>query len=173
LVWLSELSSCFKANRRENSRLSEVLREAWDGKTLLIPNRKGNDLYTSDYAISVIGDIIPDTLKSLMAKGGTESFDGFANRFLWCQIYSPRDLANGGDVKVLSPYLTRLKDALTKAKTIEEFRRSQEAEALWKGVYGSLKRSGDTVPHTDRGCPNVLRLSMVYAIVDGSKVIEK
>ena len=50
-------------------------------------------------------------------------------------------------------------------------RRDQDAAALWKEHYGELKRSGDSVPHTDRARPYVVRLSMLYALADRSAVI--
>ncbi len=172
LLRLAELSKCFKLGRRENATLSEHLREAWEGDPIHVPNRKGNGLSASDYAISVVGDITPGVLGKLMASG-TEGFDGWANRFLWAAVKRSRFLPSGGDIGVLKPYLERVASALAFAKQAGEVKRDAEAEALWREEYPSLATSGDSVPHTDRARPYVLRLSMIYALADCSAVIRR
>jgi hypothetical protein len=169
---LSELSKCFKLGRRENATLSEYLREAWDGEPIHVPNRKGNALSATGYSVSVLGDITPGVVRKLL-EGGTEGFDGFANRFLWCVVRSGKDLASGGNIEVLKPFLDRLKTALAFARNAGEMRRDAEADAMWCEVYGGLKRSGDSVPHTDRARPYVVRLSMIYALADCSAVVRR
>ncbi len=69
------------------------------------------------------------------------------------------------------PFLTRLKPALDFAKAAGELSRDDDAGKAWDAVYPTLKRSGDTVAHTDRARGQVLRLAMLYALADGSKVI--
>jgi hypothetical protein len=172
LLRLCELSRCFKLGRRENATLSEHLREMWDGDPVSVPNRNGNALSTSGYAVSMVGDITPGVLTRLMA-GGTEAFDGWANRFLWAKVKSPRCLPSGGDVGVLKRYLDRLQKALAFAKSAGEMRRDAGAEALWCEVYPWLKASGDSVPHTDRARAYALRLSMLYALADCSTLIRR
>ena len=87
-------------------------------------------------------------------------------------VRSTRDIPHGGNIAVLEPYLERLASALAFAKTAGELRRSPQAEALWEAVYGGLKRSGDSVPHTDRARPQVVRLAMIFALADKAKVID-
>jgi hypothetical protein len=171
LLRLSELSTCFKHGRRENATLSEHLREAWDGEPMQIPNRKSNGLSASDYAISLVGDITPEMLERLMGGGGTEGFDGWANRFLWAKVKRSRFLDEGGNIDVLKPFLNRLQSALSFAKTAGEVKKDDEAKVLWKKVYPALATSGDDVPHTDRARPQALRLAMIYALADCSAVI--
>ena len=172
LLRLSELSRCFKLGRRENATLSEHLREGWDGEPIHVPNRKGNGLSASGYAIGMVGDITPGMLRKLM-EGGTEAFDGWANRFLWACVKRSRFLPNGGNIGVLKPFKERLKTALAFAKKVGEVKRDAEADALWTEVYPSLTTSGDSVPHTDRARPYALRLAMLYALADGSAIIRR
>ena len=120
----------------------------------------------------MIGDITPQVLSKLLSQG-TEAVDGFANRFLWCHIRSPRSLPGGGNIGVLNPFIDRLKAIILKAKGIGEVKRDADSESLWCEVYPSLKVSGDSVPHTDRARPYVLRLSLLFAIADGEKVIRR
>ncbi|MCZ2344106.1 MAG: DUF3987 domain-containing protein [Bacteroidales bacterium] len=175
VVRLSELSRAFRVGRRDSSTLSEMLREAWDGEPISIPNRKANALCATGYSISVLGDITPEVLGRLLATGGagTEGVDGYANRFLWCHIRSPRSLPGGGSVGVLDAYADRLKGIMAKAKGVGEVRRDADTERLWHEVYGSLKASADTVPHTDRARPYVVRFSLLYALADGERVIRE
>ena len=169
-VRLSELSRCFKLNRRENATLSENIRDAWDGDSILVPNRKANSLITSGYTISIVGDITPGALQKILATG-TEGFDGFANRFLWTKVKSSRNIPNPANMDMLKPFLPKLSRALAFAKTAGEMKRDTEANALWDEVYPSLKVSGDSVPHTDRARPYVMRLAMIFALADSSNVI--
>jgi hypothetical protein len=170
LVRLSELSRCFKLNRRENATLSENIRDAWDGDSILVPNRKANALITTGYTFSIVGDITPGALQKILAIG-TEGFDGFANRFLWTKVKSSRNIPNPANMDMLKQFLPKLSSALAFAKTAGEMKRDTEANVLWEEVYPSLKVSGDAVPHTDRARPYVMRLAMIFALADSSNVI--
>ena len=176
LLQLSELSRCFKLGRRENATLSENIREAWDGEPIHVPNRKSNGtaLATSGYSISVYGDITPGALHKTLATG-TEGFDGNADRYLSAQLRGDTpDKPHGGNPKgVLKPFLGRLAAALAFAKQAGEVKRDAEADALWEQVYRDLRHSGRTVPHTGRAKGYAFRLSMLYALADGSKVIRR
>jgi hypothetical protein len=172
LLRLSELSRCFKLGRRENATLSEHLREAWDGKPIHLPNRRGNALSSQGYAISVLGDVTPKVLGKLL-ETGTESIDGWANRFLWCCVQSPRCVPSCGNMTVLEPFLVPLAEALAFAKKAGELKRDGTTEALWHEVYPALKASGDSVPHTERARPYVVRLHLLYALADCSPVIRQ
>ena len=59
-----------------------MLREAWDGDPIHIPNRGGNALTATGYSVAAIGDITPGALQKLLSTG-TEAVDGYANMFLW------------------------------------------------------------------------------------------
>ena len=171
LLRLSELSALFKKQRRENATLSEHLREAWDGDPMSVPNRGSNALASSDYSVSIVGDITPAMLRKLL-EGGTEAFDGFANRFLFAAVERKRFLPSGGSIEPLTPFMERLRTALAFGKHAGELKRDADADALWSEVYPSLCLSGDSVPHTDRARPYVLRLSMLYALADCSTTIK-
>jgi len=170
LVRLSELSRCFKIGRRESSTLSEFLREAWDCNLLHIANRGGNSLSADAYTITLFGDITPGVLRKIL-EGGTEAFDGSANRYLWCLVKSQRDLPKPGKWHSLHVLLPRLSEAVAFAKGIGEVERDAEAEAFWESIYGMLKREADTIPHTDRARPHVMRLALLYALLDKSDCI--
>ena len=143
---------------------------AWGGSALDIPNRSGNDLRASDYAISAIGDTQPGTLSALLAKG-IEAHNGWMNRFLWVVVKRKGSLARGGNIAVLEPFVARLAEALAFAKQAGRLEMDAEAERFYEGVYDRLVESGDFIRHTERSAPYALRLAMLYALSACSAVI--
>jgi hypothetical protein len=85
LVREAEFARVLAANKRESSTLSPVLRDAWDGNRLRNLTRgRGRDnspLEATDPHISIIGDITQEELT--MAISNSDTYNGFANRFLW------------------------------------------------------------------------------------------
>jgi hypothetical protein len=61
--------------------------------------------------------------------------------------------------------------AITTAKAVGEVRRTPEAEALWESVYPGLKRSGDNTPCTEKARPQVMRLALLYPLLDMATAI--
>jgi hypothetical protein len=172
LLRLDELSVCFKLQRDESSTLGETLMTAWGGAGLDVPNREANRLKATDYNIAVVGDTQPRVLRRLLdSRKGSEAWSGWMNRYLWAVVHSPRSLPLGGDVGVLSPFVAPLAEALASVKQAGRLALDAEAEAHWRGVYPSLKVSGDSIPHTERAAPQTLRLAIIYALADKSGVI--
>lgn len=144
----------------------------WAGVSLDVPNRSGNDLRASGYSIAVIGDTQPDTLTKLLEKG-LEQYNGWLNRFLWCAVRKTKKVSRPRKLDpLLSPFLDRLKAALAFAKQAGELTMDGSAESLWDIAYDDLSVSADSVPHTNRAEPYVIRLAMLYALADSSKVIK-
>jgi hypothetical protein len=170
LLRLPELSRAFRVGRRDSSTLSEILREAWDGEPIHIPNRGGNALIATGYSIGVVGDITPGALAKLLLQG-TEAIDGYANRFLWVNTERVRMLPFGGDITKADTLIPILNANLDKGKGVGEVVLDDPAKELWIKVYPDLLASADTVPHTDRARPYALRLALIYALADGEKVI--
>src|SRR5260221_9672366 len=82
------------------------------------------------------------------------------------------DLAVGG----INTQLMELVETTVWAKKVEEMERDQEAEALWGEVYRQFaenEEEGVVAATIDRGDATMLRLSMIYALADGSRIIRK
>jgi hypothetical protein len=165
----TEFARPITAMRREGNTLSPLLRAAWDAKTLEVMTRGKSKLRASNAHVSVVAHITPEELQKILS-GSVETANGFANRFLWASVRSSKDLPNGGNVSVLDRFITPLRKALERAKTITTMTRSADAERLWSDVYASLKYGNANV--TKRGRGNVLRLAMTLALCDGSPTIE-
>jgi hypothetical protein len=172
LCYESEFARPITAMRREGNTLSALLRAAWDGQTLEVMTRGRSKLKASNAHIGIVSHITPDELSNLLS-GSVEIANGFANRFLWCHVERARLLPHGGDPGVLDAFAKPLADALTRAKAIGRVRRNPDADRLWEGVYASLAeaRPGAFGRATERARPQVIRLALIYSLLDGSPAI--
>ncbi|MGB2666261.1 MAG: hypothetical protein WAK48_19820 [Candidatus Acidiferrum sp.] len=73
----------------------------------------------------------------------------------------------------LDPFVRRLKDVAAAAPYMTELKRNSEAKDLWARVYEQLSegRPGLIGSVTNRAEAQVLRLSLLYAVLDCSDVI--
>jgi hypothetical protein len=161
------------AMRREGNTLSPLLRSAWDGQTLEIMTRGKSKLRASNAHVSVLAHITIDELKKLFS-GSIEVVNGFGNRFLWTLVRSSKSLPHGGNANVLKTFANRIANILERSKLIGEVKRSAEADKLWETVYAGLKESkpGNWGKSIERGRPYVVRLSLIYALLDCSPIID-
>ncbi len=172
LVVEEEFARTLQAAQRQGNTLSAIVRQAWDrGK---ISSMTKSPYTATDAHISMIGQITPTELKCELTD--TETANGFANRFLWVFSKSPRDLPFGGELwrqDLIEP-LTRLYDAIRFGEQQKEVTWSDEARPVWFSVYPTLKedRPGLMGSVTARARPQVLRLSLLYSLLDQSETIE-
>jgi hypothetical protein len=171
LVVEQELAQTLKVLRREGNTLSPVLRCAFDGSNLRA-STKCPQIATAPH-VSIIGHITRQELCRCLTE--QEFFNGFSNRFLWAFVRRSKFLPDGGMGVDLSPFRQAVADALVKASRVTLMQRSAEATALWRELYSELEseRPGLWGAVTGRGAALTLRLSMVYALADGSAVIER
>ena len=172
LITSAELVSAFKAGNRENSTLSQTLREAWDGKTLRTM-AKNCARTATDPHLSIIGHATRHELLKVVREA--DVFGGSMNRFLWVLSQRARLLPFGGDLDDLGTVPQRIADVITFARTVGRMWRSAEADRLWASVYGELTTAtgSDLVAAVlSRGEAQTLRLSMLLALAAGRNVIE-
>ncbi len=166
----TEFASVLRQFQRDGNTLSNLIRDAFDRGTLetLVKN---NPAKATGAHISIIGHITKDEL--LRYLDSTEAANGLGNRIAWLCVRRSKDLPDGGETIDLTPFTRRLDDALHTARTIGEMHRDEEARALWHREYGRLTegRAGLLGAMVARAAPIVLRLSMIYALLDGSAVI--
>ena len=173
MVVESEFASVLSVSGRDGSTLSEVLRNAWDSGNIQTVT-KNNSLRATGAHISVIGHITETELGKKMDSNAI--FNGFGNRFLVVCAKRARLLPDGGsltdeDFKVLAD---KLASAIEAARKITRLTRNDEARDLWHEVYSKLTadRPGSFGAITSRAEAHVLRLSMIYALLDGKSQIE-
>jgi hypothetical protein len=172
LVRESEFASVLRVMGRQGNVLSAVLREAWDTGDLRILTRN-DPARASGAHISVIGHITAEELKRNLTR--TEVANGFANRFLWVESNRSKCLPEGGRVDPNSflSSISLLREALDFAQTIGELRRDDAANKLWNSVYEDLSSGfpGLFGAVTSRAEAQVMRLALVYALLDQSTTI--
>jgi hypothetical protein len=172
LVYEAEFSSLLKVASREGNILSETLRKAWDTGYLRNPVKVA-PLKATGAHIAIAGHITVTDLQRALTT--TEAGNGFGNRFLWLCVKRARVLPEGGapPAKVLDPLVAQLTHAVETAKTVTEMRRDDAARVAWRAVYEPLTTDYPGMAGTllARAEAQVVRLSMLYALLDGSSII--
>lgn len=170
LVTETEFAQVLKVLRREGNTLSPIIRQAWDRGSLRAIT-KNSPAKATDAHVSILGHISRPELQRCLSD--TEMFNGFANRFLWVLVKRHQFLPEGGDVVDVVRINDRMAQAVTQAKTVTNMTRSPEARQVWRQIYSELTadRPGLYGAVTGRAEAHVLRLSMLYALLDGQSVI--
>lgn len=173
MVVESEFASVLSVSGRDGSTLSEVLRNAWDSGDIQTLT-KNNPIRTTGAHISIIGHITETELNKRL--GDNAIFNGFANRFLPVCAKRARLLPDGGSLTDENFQLLAddLKTKIDTARKVNRMNRTDTARELWHEVYPKLTadRPGNFGAITSRAEAHVLRLSMIYALLDGSSQIE-
>ncbi len=174
LVVEPEFASTLRVMRRESNILSGVIRSAWDSGDLNNLTKNSPARATGAH-ISLIVHITQDELRRELT--ATDTANGFANRFLWVCARRSQLLPFGGNVdgKVLEELGRKLRSAATFARNVQQMRMSKRARKLWKRTYPVLAAEvpGLLGAVTSRAEPQVIRLAMVYALLDCSRFIQK
>lgn len=109
--------------------------------------------------------------------GGSDQFNGFANRFLWIFTQRSKLLPNGGNLRedVFRGLADTVRAAVEFSQVPGRMTRSAAAADLWNAIYADLAadRPGVLGAVTNRAEAQVLRLSMIYALLDGTDIIDE
>jgi hypothetical protein len=176
LVFEPELASTLRVLGRDGNTLSPIVRQAWDTGNLRILTKNNPALATGAH-ISVIGHITKDELRRYLDR--TEVGNGFANRFLWICVRRARVLPDGGRIHTVdfAPILQGLSNAVAHARDLgaTELHRDETARGLWHEVYEDLSagRPGLLGAVTSRAEAQVMRLALVYALLDCASTISR
>jgi len=174
LVLESEFGSVLKVVSRERNTLSAIIRQAWDTGNLQTLTKNSPAVATGAH-ISIVGHITRDELRRLISE--TDMANGLANRFLWLCVRRSKSLPEGGSLRIedLEPLARRVQTAVEFAQGVDIVRRNDDARAMWREVYPALSegKPGLLGAATSRAEAQVMRLAMLYALLDGSGVIRK
>jgi hypothetical protein len=171
LVSEPEFAQALKVMKREGNTLSPVIRQAWDSGSLAVLT-KNHSARATDAHVAILGHITRPELTRCL--DDSDCWNGFANRILWALVRRSKLLPEGGEAVDLSSFQQRLGAAVTAATAITRMSRSAEARALWHDLYPQLtaERHGLVGAVTGRGEAQTLRLSMLFALLDGQAVID-
>jgi len=170
-----EFSQALQVMSRAGNTVSALLRNAWDTGNLKNMS-KGQPLQASNCHISMIGHITKTELRRLLSANDTAN--GFANRILWVRSERVRLLPDGGDIQSVdfSQEVKRLCQIAESSRRVGEVKRTPEAGEYWHHLYINELSTGDAQgvwgQVTDRAEAQVVRLSLLFAIMDLSRRIE-
>jgi hypothetical protein len=173
LVVESEFAAVLAQGKREGNTLLPVLRQAWDGgalRTLTVQPRLATDPH-----IVIVGHITPTELRAKLSE--SERAAGTMNRFLPVLSRRSKLLPDGGgltepELKALGAELAAAVEA---ASATGRMARTAEADRYWQELYPRLAADhagdGPVAQVVARAVPQVLRLSVLAALLDGQQQI--
>ena len=173
LVYEPEFSRVLKVCARDSSTLSAILRDAWDRGELRVMTRT-NPLRATGAHVCLLAHVTVEELRRGLLE--SDAANGYGNRHLFIASRRSKRLPDGGNLDESEVYALgrKVRDALEQARHVGVLRRSPEARLLWNAIYHAIddKADGMVGALTARAEAQMLRLSVVYALIDGSPVIE-
>jgi hypothetical protein len=172
LVVEPEFASVLKATGRDVNTLSPVLRNAWDARPLQLLTRT-NPARATNAHVSVIGHITATELCNQL--NAVELTNGFLNRFVLLACRRVRLLPEGGHPDPLNG--TGLNHTLAAnlhtARHAGQVRFDLAARVSWWDTYAQLSQPapGPAGALSARAEAHVVRLALIYALIDGANTI--
>jgi hypothetical protein len=167
----SEFSNVLKNSARDTNTVSNSLRQGWDSKPMANLTKNSAESVQKPH-ISLIGHITMMELDKFLTE--TDMFNGFGNRFLWILVQRSKELPFGGklDLVELDKFKKILHDIVLHGQQYDRIDFSQAAKQLWNegGMYKDLSQDHEGLlgAMTSRAAPQVIRIAMIYAVLDKS-----
>ncbi|QJW97257.1 hypothetical protein [Frigoriglobus tundricola] len=173
LIQEPEFANVLKQTERTGNTLSAVIRQAWDGGNLRTLTKNSPAKATGAH-VSMIGHITREELQRYLT--ATESANGFGNRYMWFLVKRSKFLPFSGtpDPVQMNAITGELATVLEFVRGAGEMPIDPLARALWCEVYPVLSRDryGLAGALTGRAEAHVLRLALIYAVLDRSPAIQ-
>jgi hypothetical protein len=174
LVREGEFVRILRVVRQEGSTLGPIIRDAWDGERLATRTvGKGPKVATGAHGSALLHVTREELERELL---DVDIANGFVNRKLIVLARRSKRLPSGGnlDDQVIAELGQKVRRRLTDARKVGIMRRTVEADVLWSDWYMSLTDDvhGMFGAVTARAEAQVLRLSVAYALTDGSRKID-
>ena len=174
MVTEPEYSTALSVMDRPGNTLSQVIRNAWDGLTLSTLT-KNSPLRATRPHISICGHITVDELRARHTR--TDAANGYANRFIFALVKRSKTLPFGGSppAAAIIALSGRIAATVEAAKVIGEVRMTAAARTHWQAVYKDLSegKPGLLGAVVARGEAQVVRLALIYALMDCSQGTER
>ena len=172
LVIEPEFATVLRRMQGETNSLSAVLREAWETGNLSTLT-KNSPLYATGAHISVIAHSTREELITSLTE--TDRANGFGNRFLFMVARRSKCLPEPEPIPdtALTPLVDELRQVVDWTRSDRVMTRDEDARALWAAVYPKLSEgeAGLIGAILARAEAHVLRLSVLYAVLDRSPVV--
>jgi len=174
LVMESEFGRLLTVMAREGSTLSPMVRDAWDGVPMGRVLARDQDIVPLHH-VGVIAHITPVELRQRLTS--TDSANGFGNRFLWLAVRRTRlvPFPVSPAERVPAAAIAAIGAAIEDAQGPSEVTWSAAARDAWEDLYLALTlepRVGLYGSLVARAEAQVVRLALVYALLDRSPVVD-
>jgi hypothetical protein len=171
----TEFAQVFKVLQREGNTLSIALRTLWDFGQAGGLTKKDPTRVTGGH-VTVIGHTTIDELRLVVS--AVDLAGGLINRHLFCCVRRTKELPDGGFVPEarIEEFAAHLATVIRGAAELQgPLARTEDARELWHHVYSRLSadQPGRLGQATSRSEAQVLRLSLIYAVLDGRSVIDR
>jgi hypothetical protein len=168
-----EFAGALSVMKREGNILSRVVRDAWDRGDLASLTKTAPASATGAH-ISIVGHITAFELRQSLDR--VSMANGYANRFLVACVRRGRILPHGGDLseQTIRDLGARVQTAIEVAEKIDQVVMRDETRKGWENVYPALSegRPGLLGAIVGRAEAQVIRLAMLYALLDGKAEID-
>ncbi len=169
----SEFASVLRVAKRDGSVLSPILRQAWDSDRIIHTAKRNPARCMRGAHVVVLGHVTADELRRELS--AADVANGFANRFMFVSVRRARSLPRGGRLPpgaldaIAEPLAVFLDYARTRC-------RIEAGPTFWEVYEPWYERTQDAVPGVvgsvlGRSAPYVLRLSLLFALLDGEDVL--
>jgi hypothetical protein len=174
LVMESEFGRLLTVMAREGSTLSPVVRDAWDGVPMGRVLAREHAIVHGHH-VGVVAHVTPVELRAKLS--GTDAANGFGNRFIWLAVRRTRLVPFPvSPVEHVDPALfAAVGAAIAEAQAPGEVPWSPDARDAWEDLYVELSMRrpyGLLAAMTARTEAQIVRLALVYALLDRSPVID-
>ncbi len=169
-----EYARLLKVAGRDGSTLGQIVRHAWDGRRLEARSR-ARTVVASNVHVSAVCQVTAEELRARLTD--TETYGGTANRFLFAAVRRGSLHPRGGNIpeELLAHYGGRLALAVKAARRVGRVQRTPDAEREWERLYNRLaadEPGGLLGAVIGRDSAQCLRLSLLYALLDGKAAID-
>jgi hypothetical protein len=177
MLCVREFASAFDNMQRPGNTASATIRDLWDSPRVIKPATKHSKIKVTGAHVSIMAHMTINELRSKL--DSNSATNGFGNRFLYACSKRENIRSRGGKFNAettakLGKIARDLKEALAMAKQREEMFRTAAADETWDALYMQLTvdQPGLFGDLTARSEPQVLRLALIYALLDQSEAIE-
>ena len=174
LILEEEYARLLSVAGRPNNTLSATTRKLWDGKEHQYTEAKHSREKATGAHIGLIGHITLIELLDCLAE--VENKNGYSNRILWIATRRTKRIALPEWIEWprYPDILNHLAAVIKNFKIKRPMKWSPKGELAWRKFYDSISVTtggilGSLIARTDA---HVLRLSMLYAVLDNSSLLE-
>lgn len=173
LIIETEFAAVLAQGKREGNTVLPMIRQAWDGDTLRTMTK--NACVATEPHIVIIGHITPTELRKKLSE--SERAGGTMNRFMPVLSRRSKKLPSGGQLADEDVYALgrELADVVERASKVGRMKRTTEANEYWVDLYDRLTSDVGDGPVAEviaRGAPQMLRLSVTTALLDGANAVD-